>query len=190
MSEEQETKEVVIKEVELHQSENIDKISDALAKAQGLVGNAHKDSENPYFESSYADLASCWDACREALSKNDLSVIQTHRKCPKGELMMVTQLNHKSGQYFRGTITMFLAKNDPQSYGSATTYARRYGLCAMVGVAPADDDGNGASGKEPKPATRPRSTSSGKGKGKGKDAKPAESKKAPETSSSDEDDDF
>lgn len=137
-----------VKLPEKFHSDEIGKIAEALSKAQGLIGNAHKDSSNPFFKSSYADLASCWDACREALAKNNLAVVQTHRKTPRGKLLLITQLIHSSGQWIKGDIVMDLSKADPQGYGSATTYARRYGLCAMVGISPADDDGNSCSGKK------------------------------------------
>ncbi len=145
-----------------NQSPEIGKIALALAKAQGIIGNAHKDSANPFFKSSYADLASCWDACREALAKNELAVIQTHSAGSSGDVVLTTKLIHSSGQFFTGTINVRPSKNDPQGYGSATTYARRYGLCAMVGISPADDDGNAASGKVAKPQKARKSAKSSK----------------------------
>lgn len=170
MSEQEENVEqpVVAPVVSASQSENISKLAAALAKAQGVIGNAHKDSNNPFFKSKYADLASCWDACRDALSKNELAVIQTHKPVGKGDMVvLITTLVHSSGQFIKGTICVRPSKADPQGYGSATTYARRYGLCAMVGISPADDDGNAASGNVSKPKpTRHAVNSTGKGKDK------------------------
>jgi len=61
------------------QSDQISELTTALAAAQGLIEGALKDSSNPFFKSSYADLASVWDAIRKPLSDNGLSVMQFHR---------------------------------------------------------------------------------------------------------------
>jgi hypothetical protein len=62
---------------------------------------------------------------------------------------VTTTLLHVSGEWIRGTIQMKPVKNDPQAVGSCITYARRYSLAAIVGVSPADDDGNAGSGRDP-----------------------------------------
>lgn len=131
-------------------SPTIGKLAGALAKAQGLIRGAVKDSENPYFKSSYADLASVWEACRDALSKNDLAVIQTTEPDDKG-IVVVTTLAHSSGEWMRGKLRVIPAKNDAQAIGSVITYMRRYSLAAMVGIAQVDDDGNAATGKTTAP---------------------------------------
>lgn len=122
-------------------SEQINEIGAALAKAQGAIENATKDKANPFFKSTYADLAGIWDACRAALSSNGLSVVQTPEQSEKGVLVS-TMLLHSSGQWISGSYLMPVSKFDAQSIGSAITYARRYALAAMVGVAPEDDDGS------------------------------------------------
>jgi hypothetical protein len=129
------------------QSTEIGELAAALAAAQGEITGALKDSKNPFFKSSYADLASVWDACRVSLSKNGLAVIQTASTSDAGAAVITTTLAHKSGQWIRGTLAMMPVKSDPQGMGSALTYARRYALAAMVGVAQVDDDANNASGK-------------------------------------------
>jgi hypothetical protein len=126
-------------------SDNINEIGAALAKAQGAIKNAIKDKANPYFKSTYADLAGVWDACRAELSSNGLSVIQTPGDADRG-ISITTMLLHSSGQWIKSTYNMPVAKPDAQSVGSAITYARRYSLAAMVGVAQDDDDGNKANG--------------------------------------------
>lgn len=128
------------------QSEQINELAAALAKAQGAIKGATKDTKNDFFKSKYADLASVWDACRDQLAANGLSVIQTMDDAERG-ITVVTTLAHSSGQWIRGRLTMRPVKDDPQGVGSAITYARRYALAAMVGVAPEDDDGNAASGR-------------------------------------------
>lgn len=132
----------------------IGQLAAALAKAQGMMKGATKDSENPHFKSKYADLASVWEACREALTKNDIAVIQPVSGGPE-TITVTTILAHKSGESIGGSFTIRPTKIDAQGLGSAITYGRRYGLAAMVGVAPEDDDGNAASEPQKKaPVTK------------------------------------
>lgn len=128
-------------------SEQINEIAAALAKAQGAIEGASKDKVNPAFRSKYADLASVWDAAREPLSSNGLSVVQIPNNTPDG-LDLVTMLMHSSGQWISSRYPIRPVKNDPQGIGSAITYGRRYSLMALVGIAPEDDDGNAASGRD------------------------------------------
>ena len=128
------------------QSREINELATALAKAQGQIKGATKDTTNPHFKSKYADLSSVWDACREPLSKNGLSVIQYGASNGAGYVIR-TRLMHSSGQWMEGETPCIIsgrATNEMQALGSAITYARRYGLAAIVGVAPEDDDGEGA----------------------------------------------
>lgn len=134
---------------DINMSAEIGELASALAMAQGEITGALKDSKNPFFKSSYADLASCWDACRGPLSKNGLAVIQTTQEYPDG-VKVLTTLAHKSGQWIRGELPMKPTKNDPQGIGSCLTYARRYALAGIVGLAQIDDDANAASGKDNK----------------------------------------
>lgn len=117
----------------------------AVAKAQGEIGGAKKDSTNPHFKSKYADLASARDAVQGPLSKNGLALIQWPRTVNNG-VEIETWLGHASGQYMTGTLCMPCAKMDAHGVGSAITYGRRYALMAVTGVAPEDDDGNAAGG--------------------------------------------
>lgn len=138
-------------------SASIAKLATALAAAQGQIKAAEKDRTNPHFKRDYATLASVWDACRGPLSSQGLAVIQTTRNGSDGKTVtVVTTLAHSSGEWVRGEITMIASPATPQGIGSCLTYARRYGLAAIVGVAPAeeDDDGNGASEPHPAPAAR------------------------------------
>lgn len=131
-------------------SESINEISAALAKAQGQIENAIKDSNNPFFKSKYADLTSVWAACRKQLSENGLSVIQSPEESSHG-ISVVTMLCHSSGQWIRSKYSMPCdsSKLTPQVIGSAITYARRYALSAMVGIAPHDDDDGNEASKKP-----------------------------------------
>jgi len=125
-------------------SASIGKLATDLAKAQGMIVGAIKDSNNPYFKSKYADIASVWDACRKALSTNNLALVQTTNASEEGHIVIITTLMHTSGEWFRGYLPIKPTKSDPQALGSAITYGRRYALAAMVGVAQIDDDGNAA----------------------------------------------
>lgn len=127
-------------------SQEIGKLALALSKAQGVMEGAKKDSDNPWFKSKYADLESCWFACRKPLSDNELAVIQTFSENNE-KICIITTLAHSSGQWIRGTLSLKPVKNDPQAAGSAITYGRRYSLAAIVGLSQKDDDGNDASGK-------------------------------------------
>lgn len=125
-------------------------IAAALAKTQGEIKAAIKDSTNPHFKSKYADLTAVWEACRGPLSKNGLAIVQT-TEFDASDVWLVTTLLHTSGESISGRYPLRPVKNDPQGYGSALTYARRYTIAALVGVvADEDDDGNRASrgGKE------------------------------------------
>lgn len=128
------------------QSESIAALAKALSAAQGEIKGALKDSLNPHFRSKYADLSSVWEVARPVLAKNGLSVIQTTRL--DGErVVLVTTLAHQTGEWMRGEYPLEPVKRDPQGYGSAMTYARRYTLAAALGIAQVDDDANEASGK-------------------------------------------
>jgi len=124
-------------------SENLNELFTALSKAQGKIQPACKDKANPFFKSKYADLSSVWDACRDSLSENGLSIVQIPQTQPEG-ISLISILGHSSGQWIKSEIVIPLTKNDPQTVGSAITYYRRYSLSALVGVAPEDDDGEKA----------------------------------------------
>lgn len=131
-------------------SESIKELLTALAKAQGKISAAKKDSTNPHFKSKYADLAACWEAIKEPLSSNGLSLTQWVTTAEKG-VSVVTVLGHSSGEFMSSEAT-FPVKDigNPQSMGSSITYARRYCLSAAIGlVADDDDDGNAASHQKP-----------------------------------------
>lgn len=131
----------------MDKSDTIIELAKALAKAQGQISPALKDSENPHFRSKYADLSSVWAACRKPLTDNGLSVVQMPVDAPTpGSVALTTLLLHSSGEYISSTVSAPLTKQDAQGIGSALTYLRRYALSAIIGVvADDDDDGNAAS---------------------------------------------
>jgi len=125
--------------IEHNTSEEIGELVKALAKVQGSIKPAKRDSTNPFFKAKYADLTSVWDSCRKELSENGLVVIQTTKK-DNGMATVLTRLAHESGQWIRGELSLKPKKDDPQGYGSALTYGRRYALAAIVGIATGEDD--------------------------------------------------
>jgi len=120
-------------------SDSIKEIGTAMSKAQAVLLHAVKDSVNPHFKSRYADLASCWDACRKALTSNGIAVVQMPERDHIG-YYVETLLTHSSGEWIASKCYIHLQKDDPQGLGSAISYARRYSLSAMVGICGEDDD--------------------------------------------------
>jgi hypothetical protein len=129
----------------MNRSESIKELATALSKAQGEFEHAKKDTDNPFFKSTYADLASVIDAAKKPLSANGLAVAQITDTDENGNISLETILMHTSGEWISGKYPIRPVKTDPQSMGSAITYARRYAFSAMTGIAADDDDGNAAS---------------------------------------------
>tara|TARA_R110000772_G_C13192408_1_gene429219 strand:+ start:90 stop:680 length:591 start_codon:yes stop_codon:yes gene_type:complete len=125
-------------------------IATALAAAQSEMGKALKQSSNPHFKSKYADLASVMDACLPALNSHGIAVIQPSGENETGRYVETTLIHGTSSEILSCRVPLIVAKNDMQGYGSAVTYARRYGLMSMAGIAPEDDDGNAAAKAPPK----------------------------------------
>jgi len=144
----------------MRSTEDIGELAQALAKAQGTMKAAKKTESNPFFKSKYTDLAGVWDSIRDVLSSNGLSVVQTtdYDATNNNSVIVSTVLMHSSGQWIEGVTKMPLVKMDPQAVGSAITYARRYALAAIVGVASEeDDDGEAAMGRKEGQATKQQS---------------------------------
>ena len=122
-------------------SESIKSIAIALVDSQTKIRFAIKDSTNPHFKSRYADLGSVIDAIKESLNLNGIAFIQTPTESATGTLALTTRLLHSSGEWIEDTAVCPLQKNDPQGYGSALTYLRRYSLASITGLYQDDDDG-------------------------------------------------
>ena len=135
----------------MEMSQAINEIATAMAKAQLEMTGAKRDADNPFYKSKYADLASVREACLGAMNKHGLSVWQFPRLLSVGdhEIMVEveTVVTHSSGQFLRDTLAVPVTKADAQGVGSAISYARRYALGAVAGVAPEDDDGEAAVGR-------------------------------------------
>lgn len=126
-------------------------IAAALVKAQKEFGPALKTATNPHFRSKYAALDACVEAVIDALNNNGIFLMQYTHPCEDG-VIVETMFIHESGEHMSGgRLHVPASKQDPQGYGSALTYARRYSLQAACGIAPEDDDGNAASKSKPEP---------------------------------------
>lgn len=136
-------------------SNSVTKLVPALILVQNELKPVKKTAENPFFKSSYADLTSILAESQPLLAKNGFAIIQQ----PGGDgvkISVTTTLLHTSGEWIKGTVTMTPVKSDPQSAGSCITYARRYGLVSLLGIATEDDDANDAS--QPKYNVAPKTT--------------------------------
>lgn len=135
-------------EPQFSQSETIGKLADALVTANGAMDNAKRTANNPFFKKKYAPLDVVISQVRPVLDHNGLTVTQW----PCGETL-VTMLLHRSGEWMRSAYALQAlpdksGKTGPQQYGSAITYARRYAIMAMFGIAPEDDDGEAAMSRD------------------------------------------
>jgi len=124
-------------------SENIDKLALALCKAQNAMTGAKKSEKNLFFKSKYSNLESVIDAISEPFAFNSLCFVQG-AEFNEGRISVKTRIIHSSGQWIESDTVLPPTKNDAQGYGSAITYARRYGLQSLAGVPSVDDDGNAA----------------------------------------------
>src|SRR5690242_18573476 len=122
-----------VKASEIANSDPVATFAEAFVKLQAAIRPAIKDANNPAFRSKYADLGAVWDAVKPALTENGFSVIQSPDF--DGETMWLkTTILHVSGERIEGRYPLRPVKQDPQGFGSALTYARRYSLSAMLGV--------------------------------------------------------
>jgi len=124
-------------------SEETNELALALCLAQGQMGGAVKDSSNPFFKSSYADLTSVIKAIKQPFADNGLSYTQFPVSSDIG-VGVATRLMHVSGQWVESEFVLPIVKQDPQAAGSAITYARRYALQSIAGIPTADDDAESA----------------------------------------------
>lgn len=125
----------------MEHSEQLNELAGALAKAQAAFTAVPKGKTAKVgtYSYKYADLADAWDVARKALTDNGLAVIQAPAQLERGVCSVTTMLLHTSGQWVRSTLALDARDATPQSIGSVITYARRYGLAAMVGLVTDDD---------------------------------------------------
>ena len=129
----------------MRNSDNINELAAALSKAQAQMRPAAKDLANSHFKNRYSTITAVWEVVREPITANGLTIWQDITTCDK-TVSVTTKVVHVSGQWVEfGPLTIPLAKFDAQGVGSATSYAKRYALCAALGVVSDDDDGEAAS---------------------------------------------
>lgn len=134
---------------DIEKKNNISELAEALSKAQSEIQDAEKNATNPHFKSAYANLTAVLQATREPLSKYGLSVSQSINS--EGEEYFIeTKLMHKSGQYISSKLKLILNRKDMQELGKAITYARRYSIAAIVGIAQEDTDAEPSDREESK----------------------------------------
>jgi len=160
-------------------SETTKQISKALLKAQKAMSSAKKDSLNPFFKSNYADLTAVLEAIKEPLNNAGITILQPHHTQVIGDTLhhfVETILLHdESSEYISSITPIICAKqNDPQAFGGAVTYARRYGLQSLVSLPAEDDDGESAMDRSSKPEKKEAPKTSGfrKPKVENKEKKP------------------
>lgn len=148
------------------QSAEIGELAKALSSLQATLQPAEKDATNPFFDSKYASLTSCWQSCRVALAEHGFAVVQhggqaepefqtqvlhaeADEKNPPREMIgvrhrvdLVTTLIHSSGEWIRGSMSTVVERGLGQDVAAAVTYLRRAGLCAIVGICVAEDSGS------------------------------------------------
>lgn len=130
----------------MNKSDQIGELATALSKAQAEIKGALKDSTNPFFKSSYADLTSVIDAIKGPFTKNGLSFSQLS-DIIDGVTVIETVIMHSSGQWISGIMPVKTKDDSPQAMGSGCSYTRRYALQAACGVPSLDDDGHAAQGQ-------------------------------------------
>lgn len=138
----------------MKKSETLTEFSKAFAKTQQEMKQPLKDANNPFFKSKYVPLENVVEAITESASKNGLSFTQFPSSDEFGNVRVGTLVMHESGEWIEyDPIKMKPVKNDPQSIGSAITYAKRYALSAIFGItSDQDDDGNEATQTKKQPA--------------------------------------
>jgi len=143
------------KESTVKNSPSVTKLAQAMLKVQQQLQPAIKDAKNTFVGNDYATLNSVMETCKDALISHGIWLTQLPTPAPvelgTGHIGLETKLIHaESGEWISSTTVIPLPKNDPQGMGSAITYARRYSLCAMLGIITEDDDGNAASNPDQK----------------------------------------
>lgn len=141
-----------------NESDELNELFSALAKAQAEIEIAKTDNINPSFKSKYADLASVVKASRKYLAKNNLSIIQRILTNRNGSTSLFTRLCHSSGQWIESKMPINPPENDIQSIGSYITYLRRYNYASLIGIATSDEDDDGERAMEQNRKIKQRSS--------------------------------
>lgn len=124
-------------------SPEINELAAALVAAQAEFSAVPKGQVNPFFKSKYASLSDVVQHTSPILAKHGLAVSQHITYDETGRDALMTYLLHKSGQYIAYSMRLHLVKDDSQSLGSSTSYARRYSYSAVLGLTTSDEDDDG-----------------------------------------------
>jgi len=137
----------------MDQSDDIKDLVTALIKAQAEIQFAPLDKTNPHYKNDYASLESVINTVKGPLGRHGLCVTQLTNVTQSGQVVLITQISHTSGQFLRGVYPVISSKEgSPQAMGSGLSYSKRYALQAALLVPTQDDDGNEAEGKPSSPA--------------------------------------
>jgi len=149
----------------VNHSETLDKYGAAMAKAQAEFPGIAKGRTAAVgkYSYKYADLTDILEAVTPVLNANGLTISQSAVSDERGGAGVTTICIHASGQWVSSDPLFLSGGSTPQNAGSAITYARRYSLCAFLGIA-ADDDDDGAKASAP-PPTQSNTTSVNRGTG-------------------------
>jgi len=103
-----------------------------------LVSKVKKDSVNPHFKNKYATIESVLETIEEPMQKVGLGFYQS----VKDMTLETILFDYETDSTLTSSVPLLISKSDMQQLGSALTYARRYGLVALLGLEQEDDDGN------------------------------------------------
>ena len=133
----------------MEKSESIKNIAVAMCEVQASMESASKSSDNPFFNSKYADLSEVLRCIKGIIPSKNLSFMQMP-SFESGVVSVETIVMHSTGEWISSTSSSPISKSNPQGVGDAITYLRRYSLAAIFGLAQQDDDGNSNSEQAPK----------------------------------------
>lgn len=131
-------------------TQSLVRFAPAFIKLQAAIDVVKKGDTNPHFKSAFASLPDTIKAVKETLNEHGFSILQlpslssSYSEENGQRLQMTTILLHESGEYIQAMASMPLQKSDPQGYGSAITYLRRYAIQSILMMPAVDDDGESA----------------------------------------------
>jgi hypothetical protein len=139
--------------MEYNRSGSSKELVTALVGFQSSISSVPKSTKG--YNYKYSDLATVWDSIRKPLSANGLAVVQTTRNLDDLTPVVITTLMHISGEWIEGELAIKPTKMDAQGVGSVISYARRYSLMSILGIAAAGEDDDGAKASKPAKASQP-----------------------------------
>ena len=123
-------------------SNELRQLTDALLRVQTQIGTVKQNADNPYFNSKFANLETCWEYLRPFFNKENILIQQLVHETQNGVSVETLFIGYGT-QLSGGKLPVPAIKSDPQAYGSAVSYAKRYSLMQACGVASAKEDDDG-----------------------------------------------